>query len=72
MLINAFGALTPGRMAVQLRHGTSGRYVRELEVEGGLDGRQRQTVLRKALPHDETRRVDKRIQSPHWETLLPT
>ena len=62
--------LTARWLAVQLRHRPRSRYVWQLVAEGRLDGGQRQTVLRKTLPHDETRSVHKRIQSPHWETLL--
>ena len=62
--------LTSERMAVQLSHRPHSRYMGQLILEGGFDSRQRQTVLRKTLPHYETGSVYQRIKSPHWETFL--
>ena len=41
-------------------------------MKGRLDGGQRQAVLGKTLPHDETGGVHQRVQCPHWEALLGT
>ena len=62
--------LTPSRLTVQLCHRSCSRYVWQLVGKGWFDGGQRQTVLRKTFPHDDTRGVNQRIQGPHRETLL--
>lgn len=51
-------ALTPRWTVVEFSHRAGRRYERQLKAEDALDGGQRQAVLGKALPHDETGGVD--------------